>query len=108
MGSLPYCCCRDMRVGWSCWRIVAPGVAGPALGASDMDQSLQLVAMTLAAALGILATLVILRKQRRALAPPPESQFAVSTEGEKRCPACGMGNLWMQDRCITCGAKLAG
>ena len=73
-----------------------------------MDQNLQLVVMTLAAALGIVATLVILRKQRRALSPPSESQFAASTEGEKRCPKCGMGNLWMQNRCITCGAKLAG
>lgn len=73
-----------------------------------MDQNLQLVAMTLAAALGIVATLVILRKQRRALEPPPESPFAVSTEGEKRCPKCGMGNLWMQNQCISCGAKLAG
>ncbi len=73
-----------------------------------MDQNLQLVAMTLAAALGILATLAILRRQRHALEPPQESPYAVSTEGEKRCPKCGMGNLWMQNRCITCGAKLAG
>lgn len=73
-----------------------------------MDQTQQLLAMTLAAALGILATLAILRRERRATAPPPESPFAASTEGEKRCPKCGMGNLWTDDRCISCGTKLAG
>lgn len=73
-----------------------------------MDQTQQFVAMILAAALGILATLGILRKQRRALEPPQESRWAASTEGEKRCPKCGMGNLWTDDRCISCGAKLPG
>lgn len=73
-----------------------------------MDQTQQLFAMTLAAALGIIATLGILRNQRRALQPPHESPFAASTEGEKRCPRCGMGNLWTDDRCISCGAKLPG
>ena len=72
-----------------------------------MDQT-QLVAITGAAALGILATIFILRRQRHALQPPPESPFAASTEGEKRCPKCGMGNLWTDDRCITCGTKLPG
>lgn len=73
-----------------------------------MDQTQQLLAMTLAAALGILATVAILRRQRRATEPPPESPFGASTEGEKRCPKCGMGNLWTDDRCITCGARLPG
>ena len=72
-----------------------------------MEQT-QLVAITLAAAFGIVATLAILRRDRRALAPPTESPFAAATEGEKRCPKCGMGNLWMQNRCISCGTKLAG
>ena len=73
-----------------------------------MDQTQQLVALTLVAALGILATVGILRNQRRALEPPPESRWAASTEGEKLCPKCGMGNLWMDDRCISCRAKLPG
>ena len=72
-----------------------------------MEQA-QLVAITGAAAIGILATIAILRRQRHALEPPRESPFAASTEGEKRCPKCGMGNLWTQDRCITCGTKLPG
>jgi hypothetical protein len=73
-----------------------------------MDQTQLLFAITLVAALGILATLAILRKDRRATEPPRESPFAASTEGEKRCPKCGMGNLWTDDRCITCGTKLPG
>ena len=73
-----------------------------------MDQTQQLLAMTLVAALGILATLAILRRDRRATAQPPESPFAASTEGEKRCPKCGMGNLWTDDRCISCGTRLPG
>lgn len=73
-----------------------------------MDQTQQLVAMTLAAALGILATLAILRRERRTIQAPGESPFAASTEGEKVCPRCGMGNLWTDNRCISCGAKLPG
>ena len=73
-----------------------------------MDQTQQILAMTFAAALGIIATLGILRKQRRALEPPRESPWAASTEGEKRCPKCGMGNLWTDKNCISCGARLPG
>jgi hypothetical protein len=73
-----------------------------------MDQTLALLAMTLAAGIGIIATLGILLKGRTAHAGPRESPFAASTEGEKRCPKCGMGNLWMQTTCISCGAKLPG
>ena len=73
-----------------------------------MDQTLAILGMTLAAGVGILATLGILRKERTATAGPRESPFAASTEGEKRCPKCGMGNLWMQANCISCGAKLQG
>ena len=73
-----------------------------------MDQSQAILLMTLAAAVGILATLGILRRERRATQPPRESPFAASTEGEKRCPKCGMGNLWTDNRCISCGATLPG
>jgi hypothetical protein len=73
-----------------------------------MDQAQALLAMILAACVGIIATLAILRRQRRALEPPIESPFAISTEGEKLCPQCGMGNLSTGDRCISCGASLPG
>lgn len=65
---------------------------------------LMVFALGAAVLAGILASLSILRRGR----PRPESPFAVSTEGEKRCPYCGMGNLWTDDRCISCGADLPG
>jgi hypothetical protein len=71
-----------------------------------MDQAQQLLALILVACIGIVATLLILRGQRRALEPPPESPFAASVEGEKLCPKCGMGNMSTDDRCISCGATL--
>jgi hypothetical protein len=37
-----------------------------------------------------------------------ESPFAVSTEGHKICPKCGMGNLWTDRTCISCGGPLKG
>jgi len=73
-----------------------------------MDQTQQLVALTLASGVVILATLAILRRRRHALEPPRESPFAASSEGEKLCPQCGMGNLWTDNRCISCGAGLPG
>jgi hypothetical protein len=73
-----------------------------------MDQTL-LFAIVIAAAIGIAATLLITRRDRRAVsAASVESPFAVSTEGSKRCPACGMGNLVTDGTCISCGAKLPG
>jgi hypothetical protein len=68
-----------------------------------MDQ-LIILAAGLAGIAGILASLAIVRRGRR----PPESPFAVSTEGEKRCPKCGMGNQVVDARCVSCGADLPG
>jgi len=73
-----------------------------------MDQTQQLLALVLAAGIGMLATFVILRSGRKALEPPRESPFAASTEGETLCPRCGMGNQSTDDRCISCGATLPG
>ena len=73
-----------------------------------MDQTQLLVAITLAAFVGVVATVAILRRQGPASESPRESPFAAATEGEMRCPQCGMGNLWTDDRCISCGAALPG
>lgn len=74
-----------------------------------MDQSQQLLFLVLAAVVGIVAALVILRRQRtEAAAASRENPYAASTEGEKRCPACGMGNLWTDRNCISCKARLPG
>ena len=74
-----------------------------------MDRDLALLLVVVAAAIGLLATLAILRRERReAASAAAESPFAASTEGEKRCPKCGMGNLWTDATCISCGARLPG
>jgi hypothetical protein len=74
-----------------------------------MDQLL-LVLLVVTAALAIAAVLLG-RTRRRATAaamPAPESPFAVSTEGMKICPKCGMGNLWTERKCSACGSSLRG
>lgn len=71
-----------------------------------MDDTL-LLALIVAAGVGIAATLLMLRRQR-VEAAPPDNPFAASTEGEKRCPSCGMGNLWTDRNCISCGRRLPG
>jgi len=68
-----------------------------------MDQ-LIILAAGLAGVAGILASLALVRRTR----VPKESPFAVSTEGEKRCPSCGMGNQVVDARCVSCGADLPG
>jgi uncharacterized membrane protein len=72
-----------------------------------MDQTTEL-ALVVAAGVGLLATMLILNRERRESAGAKESPFAVSTEGEKRCLKCGMGNLTTSDTCANCGAKLPG
>ena len=74
-----------------------------------MDQTTQLLLLIAAAAVGIIATLVLLRRQRHDReAESAESQYAVSSEGQKRCPRCGAYNAWTDRTCVSCGRKLAG
>lgn len=74
-----------------------------------MDQLL-LVLLVLTAAIAIAAMLLSRTRRRTELAAlgPPESQYAVSTEGMKVCPKCGMGNMWAERRCSACGTSLRG
>ncbi len=37
-----------------------------------------------------------------------ESPLSVSSEGMKVCPHCGMGNLWTERACSSCGTALKG
>jgi hypothetical protein len=57
---------------------------------------------------GLLAILTALIREQRLLRTPSESPFAAATEGEKRCHKCGMGNLWTDRNCISCGTQLKG
>ena len=74
-----------------------------------MDQSTQLLALVVAAMVGIFGIVGIMRRQRHeAEAAGRENPYAVSTEGMKRCPTCGFGNLVTDATCSSCGKKLPG
>jgi hypothetical protein len=70
-----------------------------------------LLALGVAALLGLVSALSFLRRDQKAAAAaagPAESRFAVSTEGMKRCPSCGMGNLVTDSTCSSCRRRLPG
>ena len=72
-----------------------------------MDQTTQLLGLIAAAAIGIMATLGILRRGRHEDESATRSnRFAVSTEGMSRCPECGFGNLVTDVTCASCGKRL--
>lgn len=74
-----------------------------------MDQLTQV--LLLIAAVGVLALAAVTIRRRQRLereAVTRENPFGTSTEGEKRCPSCGMGNMWTVRNCISCNARLPG
>jgi uncharacterized membrane protein len=74
-----------------------------------MDQATQLLALILAAGIGVLATYAIIRRERRRVEEAGrESPYAVSTEGMKRCPHCGTGNLVSDATCSGCRRRIPG
>jgi hypothetical protein len=74
-----------------------------------MDQTTQLLLVIGLAIIGILASIAILDRNRRSAASDArESPFAASTEGMKRCPNCGTGNLVTDANCSNCGKRLPG
>jgi hypothetical protein len=76
---------------------------------ATVDQSTQLLVLAIAALVGVVAIVLIANRQRRDREDAKaESPYATSTEGEKRCPKCGMGNLWTDRNCISCNARLPG
>ena len=73
-----------------------------------MEQTTAL-ALIILAGVGMLALLLILRRQRHEVEDDAkESPYAVSTEGIKICPKCGYGNLWSDSTCAVCGTHLKG
>ena len=74
-----------------------------------MSQSTQLLILIVAALIGIVAMLLILRRQRAERdAESSENPYATSSEGQKRCPKCGAYNSWTDRNCVNCGRKLPG
>jgi hypothetical protein len=72
-------------------------------------EQLYLPVLVLAVVVAMLAVARILAKPRTPASEAlGESPIAVSTEGMKICPKCGMGNLWTERRCSACGAGLKG
>jgi LPXTG-motif cell wall-anchored protein len=74
-----------------------------------MDQQTQLLILIMAALIGLVALLLIVRRQRadRGIAES-DSPYATSSEGQKRCPSCGAYNAWTDRTCVSCGRKLPG
>lgn len=68
-----------------------------------MDATLLLIASLV----GIVAVgLILARHDREDQVTSTESPTAASSEGETRCPSCGMGNLVGTAACAACGAPL--
>ena len=86
--------------------LLTGGSGSSGRGDNVNENVIGLIASSLVA---VLAAILILRRQRHDREDATaERPFAVSTEGEKRCPKCGMGNLWTDTTCIACGANLPG
>src|SRR5450759_3885273 len=82
--------------------------SAPGEGAG-MDQThLLLLAIAVVVALGAVAIIRDRIRHEEAGATSPDLPFAVSSEGMKICPKCGMGNLWTDRTCMTCKAALKG
>lgn len=98
-----YACAVGLRV---------TGVVAQPTGGSQMDLfdlTTQLVLLLVAAGVGVVAaSAMLVRQTEEAAAASAESPFAASTEGEKICPRCGMGNLWTDATCVSCGGRLPG
>jgi hypothetical protein len=74
-----------------------------------MDQPF-LIILVAAIVIVMLALARLLTRPARPTSEPAagDSPIAVSTEGMKVCPQCGMGNLWTERTCSSCGANLRG
>ncbi len=72
-----------------------------------MDQTL-LLALVAALVVALVALARITTRRPPESEATGESSIAVSTEGMKICPKCGMGNLWTERRCSSCASTLKG
>lgn len=72
-----------------------------------MDQTYMII-LGVAVIVALGSVEVIRRRPETPATDGPDSRFAVSTEGMKICPKCGMGSLWTERRCSACGRELRG
>lgn len=73
-----------------------------------MSYEIQVFLLLAAAVVSLFAAVAVMMKEHRQAAAAGAPDLGVSTEGEKLCPQCGMGNLWMDRNCISCGKRLPG
>ena len=73
-----------------------------------MSYEIQVFLVLAAATVALFAAIAVLMKEHRQAAAAGAADLGVSTEGQKLCPDCGMGNLWMDRNCISCGNRLRG
>jgi hypothetical protein len=71
-----------------------------------MDQGTAIVLITIAALIGIAATVAIVGRRDREAQEGAESPLAVSSEGMTGCRHCGRANLVTDDVCLYCGTPL--
>ena len=71
-----------------------------------MDPAVGILLVTVAAFVGILATVILLAARDRRSDEAAAPSFAASSEGSTICPACRSPNLVTDTDCIYCGAPL--
>jgi uncharacterized paraquat-inducible protein A len=74
-----------------------------------MDQTTQVLVLIAAVAVLAISVTIMRRRQRDDRERlGRETPFATSTEGEKRCPNCGMFNTAQARNCVSCKRRLPG
>ena len=71
-----------------------------------MDTTQALLALLAVAAFGMMAIVVLAAEQREQRETALNAPYLVSSEGQRRCPKCGMASGWTERACISCGASL--
>ena len=71
-----------------------------------MDPAAGILLLTVAAFVGVLATVILLAARGRLADEAVEPRFAASSEGMSACPSCGRANLATDTDCLNCGSPL--
>lgn len=71
-----------------------------------MDPAVGILLLTVAAFVGVLATVILLTARGRLTDEVVEPRFAASSEGMSACPTCGLANLATDTDCLNCGSPL--